>query len=102
MAHTDKNYQKDYKELCKAMFWRKIDFFKHFSFSRSKTNFSKSFFVINDRSDHKMSEPTASNLSPAGELGIAVLNLFLQPRISLVGRKAILGDFVACSSDPFI
>ena len=55
--------------------WRKIDFFKHFSLSRSKTNFSKFSFVIDDRFDRKISEPTANNLSMAAELGIAVLNL---------------------------
>ena len=55
--------------------WRKIDFFKHFLFSRSKTNFSKFSFVIDDRFDRKISEPTANNLSTVAELGIAVLNL---------------------------
>ena len=50
-------------------------FFKNFSFSRSKTNFSKFSFVIHDRFDRKISEPTENNLSTAAELGIAVLNL---------------------------
>ena len=55
--------------------WRKIDVFKHFSFSRSKTNFSKFSFVIDDRFDRKILEPTANNFSTEAELGIAVLNL---------------------------
>ena len=55
--------------------WRKIDFFEHFSFSRSKTNFSKFAFVIDGRFNRKISEPTANNLSTEAELGIAVLNL---------------------------
>ena len=55
--------------------WRKIDFFKHFSFSRSKTNFSKFSFVIDDRFDRRISEPTENNLWTAAELRIAVLNL---------------------------
>ena len=52
--------------------WRKIDFFKHFAFSRSKTKFS---FVIDDRFDRKILEPPANSLSTAAELGIAVLSL---------------------------
>ena len=55
--------------------WRKIDFFKHFLFSRSKTNFFKFSFVIDDRFDRKISEPTANNLSTAAKLEIALLNL---------------------------
>ena len=55
--------------------WRKIDFFKHFSFSHSKTNFSKFSFVIDDHFDRKISEPTENNLLTAAELRIAVLNL---------------------------
>ena len=55
--------------------WRKIDFFEHFSFSCSKTNFSKVSFVIDDRFNRKISEPIANNLSTVAELGIAVLNL---------------------------
>ena len=56
--------------------WRKIDFFKHFLFSRSKTNFLKFSFVIDNRFDRKISEPTTNNLSTAAKLEIAVLNLF--------------------------
>ena len=55
--------------------WRKIDFFKHFSFSHSKTNFLKLSFIVGDRFDRKISEPTANYLSTAAKLGIAVLNL---------------------------
>ena len=55
--------------------WRKIGFFKHFSFSCRKTNFSKFSFVIDDRFDRKISEPIANNLSTVAELEIAVLNL---------------------------
>ena len=54
---------------------KKIDFFKHFSFLRNKTYFSKFFFVIDERYDRKISEPAANNLSTAAELGIAALNL---------------------------
>ena len=55
--------------------WRKIDFFKNFLVSPSKTNFFKFSFVIDDRFDRKISEPTANDLSTAAELEIAVLNL---------------------------
>ena len=55
--------------------WRKIDFFKHFLFSRSKTNFLKFSFVTDDRFDRKLSEPTTNNFSTAVKLQIAVLNL---------------------------
>ena len=55
--------------------WRKIDFLKHFLFSRTKTNFLKFFFVIDGRFDRKISEPTANNLLKAAKLEIAVLNL---------------------------
>ena len=55
--------------------WKKIDFFKHFSFSRHITNFLKLSFVIDNRFDRKISEPTANNLSTAAELGIAALNV---------------------------
>ena len=48
--------------------WRKTDFFKHFLFSRSKTNFLKFSFVIDDRFDRKISKPTANNLSTEAEL----------------------------------
>ena len=47
----------------------------HFLYSRSKTNFFKFSFVIDDRFDRKISEPTANNLSTASKLEIAVLNL---------------------------
>ena len=53
----------------------KIDFFKHFLFPRSKTNFLKFSFVIDNRVDRKISEPTTNNLSTAAKLEIAVLNL---------------------------
>ena len=55
--------------------WRNIDFFKHFSFSRSKTNFSKFSFVIDNCFDRKISEPKANNLSTADELEIVMINL---------------------------
>ena len=49
--------------------------FLNTSFSRCKTNFSKFSFVIGNRFDRKISEPTANNLSTAAEIRIAVLNL---------------------------
>ena len=86
--------------------WKKINFFKYFSFSRSKTNFSKfSFVSIDNRFDRKTSEPTANNQSlDGGQTRDSSVESFefLQPRISLVGRKAIFDDFIVCSSDPFI
>ena len=54
---------------------RKITFSKQFLFSRSKTNFSKFSFVIDDPFDRKISEPLANNLSTAAELMIVVLNV---------------------------
>ena len=63
--------------------WRKIDFFKHFLFSRNKTNFLKFSFVIDDRFDRKISEPTANNLSTAAKLEIAVLKLEKQSLVIL-------------------
>ena len=72
--------------------WRKTDFFKDFPFSRSKTNFSKFFFVVDDRFDHKMSEPTANNHLTAAELGITVLNLlnFCKHAFLLLAGKQLL------------
>ena len=73
--------------------WRKIDFFKHFSFSRSKTNFSKFFFVIDDRFDRKISEPIANNLPTAAELGIAVsklLNFCNHASFLLAGKQSLV------------
>ena len=58
-----------------ALFMKKNGFFIRFLFSRSKTNFFKFFFVIDDFFDRKISEPTANNLSTAAKLEIAVLNL---------------------------
>ena len=52
-----------------------MTFFKHFSFSRSKTNFSIFFFVIDNRFDRIISEPTENNLLTAAELGMPALNL---------------------------
>ena len=55
--------------------WRKINFFKHFSFSRSKKAFQNFSSSIDHRFDRKISKPTGNNLSTAAELSIAVLNL---------------------------
>ena len=69
-----KSYTHSHSEIMRNS-WRKIDFFKHFVFSRSKTNFKKFSFVTDDRFDRKIAEPTANNLSTAAKLEIAVLNL---------------------------
>ena len=79
--NKSKQTQKEKKSTTHSHFeimrysWIKIGYFKHLSFSRSKANFSKFFFVIDNRFNCKISEPIENNLSTAAELRIALLNL---------------------------